>query len=435
MRPRQRLVALFILLLLVLVPIASAAVLFTTGTPDGRLGMASRPASPGKIEIEAADDFFIGGAGAEITGATFTGLIVQTTGAPVIGNVVVELYNIFPADSNTARTIQVVTRTNSPSDVDFLSGDAASGTLTFTVATLAPTFTAANSVLNGINKSPNQTTGGEGPVSGTEVQFTINFSTPFFLPAGHYFFIPQVQVSGGEFYWLSTARPTTGTPFPAGITDLQAWIRNANLDPDWSRVGTDIIGGAATFNAAFSLIGFDPDVFQVKTASNLNIGDSVINITNAGTANGPEGALQNICANVYTFSPDEQLISCCSCVVTPNALVSLSANSDLVSNTLTPAHPTSIVVKIVASSAAGCNAANVPTANLASGLRAWGTTLHALPTTPATFGLTETRFSPAVLSTGELARITSFCGFIQANGSGFGICRSCRLGGQGAVSQ
>ena len=169
------------------------------------------------------------------------------------------------------------------------------------------------------------------------------------------------------------------------------------------------------------------DAFQVRYASNLNIGDSVINITNAGTSGG------NICANVYTFSPDEQLISCCSCVVTPNALVSLSANSDLVSNTLTPAHPTSIVVKLLATTGGACNAA-APGA-LAGGLRAWGTTLHAAPTTPVSYQVTETEFSQAGLSAGELARISSFCGFIQSNGSGFGICRSCRLGGLGAVSQ
>jgi hypothetical protein len=170
-----------------------------------------------------------------------------------------------------------------------------------------------------------------------------------------------------------------------------------------------------------------PDVFQVHYASNLNIGDSVINFTNAGTSGG------NICANVYTFSPDEQLISCCSCNVTPNALVSLSANSDLVSNTLTPAHPTSIVVKLIATFSS-CNAA-APEVVLAPGLRAWGTALHAVPTSPVTYQVTETAFSQAILSIAEFTRITSFCGFIQANGSGFGICKSCRLGGLGAVAQ
>jgi hypothetical protein len=185
--------------------------------------------------------------------------------------------------------------------------------------------------------------------------------------------------------------------------------------------------------AAFgqAIPGSPSDAFQVRYAANLNVGDSVINITNAGTTN-IGGALANICANVYAFSPDEQLISCCSCTVTPNALVSLSAVNDLISNTLTPARPNSIVVKLIATAGTACNASNVPAANLAAGMAAWGTTLHASPAGTVT---TETAFAEKGLSAAELARVTSFCGFIQANGSGFGICRSCRLGGQGALKQ
>jgi hypothetical protein len=193
-----------------------------------------------------------------------------------------------------------------------------------------------------------------------------------------------------------------------------------------------LLQAAVVLSLAVAALADDPgptDCFQIFDPANLNVGDSVINITNAGTTSGA------ICANIYTFSPDEQLISCCSCVVTPNALVSLSANSDLVSNTLTPAHPTSIVVKLVATAGSACNSSNVPIANLASGMRAWGTKLHALPTVPVTYGVTEVTFSQAPLSDVELVRITSFCGFIQANGSGFGICKSCRQGGLGAVTQ
>ena len=200
------------------------------------------------------------------------------------------------------------------------------------------------------------------------------------------------------------------------------------------RIPTFLFVALALATAAFGQAVAGPaDAFQVRYASNLNIGDSVINITNAGSQG---TALTNICANVYAFSPDEQLISCCSCTVTPNALVSLSAVQDLISNTLTPARPNSIMVKMIATTGAGgCNASNVTAATLAAGMVAWGTTLHALPTTPVTYGVTETQFAQPVLSVAELARVTSFCGFIQANGSGFGICRSCRLGGQGAVKQ
>nr|AUN37682.1 hypothetical protein [uncultured bacterium] len=174
--------------------------------------------------------------------------------------------------------------------------------------------------------------------------------------------------------------------------------------------------------------------FQGRYASNLQIGDSVINITNMGAT-----APANMCVNVYTFSADEQLVSCCSCQVTPNALVSLSVRNDLISNTLTPALPTSVVVKLLATAPAGpCNAAT-PGAPV-NGMLAFGTTIHQFPqsgliTNTNTYAVTETPFQPATLSANELQKITSFCGFIQANGSGFGICRSCRLGGLGADKQ
>jgi hypothetical protein len=42
-----------------------------------------------------------------------------------------------------------------------------------------------------------------------------------------------------------------GTPL---APDLQSWSRNENLDPDWLRIGTDIVG-AGPFNAAFTVNG------------------------------------------------------------------------------------------------------------------------------------------------------------------------------------
>jgi hypothetical protein len=155
----------------------------------------------------------------------------------------------------------VVTRVNSPSDVAFADRSSNAGNLHFSTAILNANFTALNSVLNGINKFPNQTTGGEGSVTGQEVRFSIDFLTPFKLPRDHYFFVPQVELAGttDNFFWLSSERPiVSGTPF---LPDLQSWIRNANLDPDWSRIGADIVGGkpAPTFNGAFSLMGTVPD--------------------------------------------------------------------------------------------------------------------------------------------------------------------------------
>ena len=243
-------------------PACADSFFFSTGNPDGLMAAASRPGT-GAFEIETGDDFVLSTQTA-IHSATFVGLLTGGAAASDIGEVRVEMYRIFPKDSDVGRTsgpptfstAQVPTRVNSPSDVEFDDRDTASANLSLTASDLG-TFTANNSVLpGGIHPKPGQTTGGDGAVTGEEVQFDVTFSTPFDLPADHYFFIPQVEVSGGDFLWLSAPRPIVapGTPFPAGSTDLQAWTRDEFLAPDWLRVGTDIVGGS-TFNMTFSLTG------------------------------------------------------------------------------------------------------------------------------------------------------------------------------------
>jgi hypothetical protein len=247
------------LALMLAVP-AFADTLYNNLTPNGLIGIASRP-DQAVFEIETADDFFLASQSL-ITSASFIGLIVPNTGATAsVSAINAEIYRIFPLDSNTARVPNVVTRVNSPSDVAFDERESQSAELIFTTSVLSATFTVANSIQpGGVHALPNQTTGGNGPLTGQEVMFTLTFTTPFNLPNNHYFFVPQVAVNGGQFYWLSASRPISGagtTPFPAGVTDLQVWTRDQFLDPDWSRAGMDIVGGAnaPTFNAAFSLEG------------------------------------------------------------------------------------------------------------------------------------------------------------------------------------
>lgn len=223
---------------------------FSTGDPDYRMAAASRPESPGKIEIEAADDFILDSA-TRIDRASVIGLLPTYTPLSALRSVKVEIYRVFPNDSDLKRQIRVPTRTNSPADVELDDRDSIEGTLDYQVTLLDPYSGAANSVVNGIYASPDQTTGGEGPVQGQKVRIDITFTTPFYLPPDHYFFIPQVEVDGeGDFLWLSA-------PHPQFQGDLQMWIRNADLDPDWLRVGTDIVGGSPppTFNGTFSLSG------------------------------------------------------------------------------------------------------------------------------------------------------------------------------------
>ena len=264
MSKRARLVFLFTALLMSATSVSAMPFFFSTGNPDGLIATASRPSGTSLIGIESADDFALS-QNTSISSATFTGLLTGGASPADIASVGVEIYRVFPQDSDLSRTsgapvfgtTQVPTRVNSPSDTSFALRDSIAGTLSFSVTLLTSSFTVNKSVKDGgINPTPNQTTGGDGSVTGDEVQFDISFTTPIDLAADHYFFVPQVALTVGDFLWLSAPKPIVppGTPF---APDLQSWIRDDNLSPDWLRIGTDIVGGAPapTFNAAFSLTG------------------------------------------------------------------------------------------------------------------------------------------------------------------------------------
>ncbi len=230
---------------------------FSTGAPDGLLGALSQPDSTGHLETETADDFILTET-TSIAQATITGLIPSGTPLVNISNVEVEVYHVFPKDSVDPPSGNVPARANSPADVeiDTATRDGNLGTLVFNASLLDESFSVLNTVVDGINQAPENLTNGEGPESGEVVEITITFTPPIVLPADHYFFRPEVQLAGGDFLYLSAPKPIVapGTPF-AG--DLQAWIRNSDLKPDWLRIGTDIIGGTPvqTFNMAVSLAG------------------------------------------------------------------------------------------------------------------------------------------------------------------------------------
>jgi PEP-CTERM motif len=231
---------------LVALPATADPFSFSTGTPDGRIGTLSRPASASGIQTETADDFILGHA-TSITNATFYGLI--PTGSS-ISEVEIEFYHVFPGDSADPPSGNVPARKNSPGDVEIGSAtrDSGDGSLTFGSSLVDPSFDVLNTVVAGIHKLPGVFTSGEGPTTGEEVLIRVDFTTPVDLPADHYFFRPEALLSSGNFLFLSAAGPTLF----AG--DLQSWTRNDDLAPDWLRIGTDITH-QGPFNGAFSLAG------------------------------------------------------------------------------------------------------------------------------------------------------------------------------------
>ena len=170
--------------ILVGMPAWPATFTFTTGAPDSRLGALSRRASPGKLETETADDFILQQT-TVINRATITGLVPLGTLPENIKEVEIEVYHVFPLDSADPASGNVPSRVNSPSDVEIDSATRAksSGSLKFSTTVLSASLSVDNSVVNGINKKPNVTTLGEGPVTGEEVEIAITFTNPIVLPA------------------------------------------------------------------------------------------------------------------------------------------------------------------------------------------------------------------------------------------------------------
>ncbi|MGC2324696.1 MAG: hypothetical protein WA463_18825 [Terriglobales bacterium] len=153
--------------------------------------------------------------------------------------------------------------------------------------------------------------------------------------------------------------------------------------------------------------------------------DQVIRIVNVGRGGTPlTSPVGDICADIYVFDNNQEMISCCSCRLTPNELLSASVAFNLTNNPVTSVVPAAGVVKIGLTG--GFPACDTPlTASDASLGVVFGT--HLQVTGGATF-VTEAEKLPSPLSAAEAAFLPTACQFAQYLGSGKGIC-SCRVPG------
>jgi hypothetical protein len=161
------------------------------------------------------------------------------------------------------------------------------------------------------------------------------------------------------------------------------------------------------------------DTLKVDYFSNANTmgaPDGTLRLDNPGTAPG------NVCANIFVFDPSQELSECCSCLLTPDGLRTLSVNTDVTGNPLTSVKLTTGLIKII-STTLTVGACPLPTnLNPIPALRAWGTHIQ-----NSTFAATETASQDATLSAGEVTRLKAECKAVSLDGSGAGIC-SCGTG-------
>jgi len=278
-------------------PATAGDFVFRTGEPNGDAAVGARFPSHDRNEIEAADDFVLDQETA-IRSATFTGLFGYRGSLSAVQRVDVKIFRVFPLDSAEPPPGFVPTRTNSPADTAFASRTTADAGLTFTVKLLQQFFWGMRTALDEIRPSPHQTTGGELPVLGEKVRFEVVFTPPLVLPAGHYFFTPKVKMSNGNFFWLSTPRPTE----PPGMVidpDFEAWIRNPHIAPSWLRIGSDIIdhGPDPTYNMAFSLAGDTCSDADTDSDGVRDCEDNCPTTPNADQADGDSDGVGDACDN------------------------------------------------------------------------------------------------------------------------------------------
>jgi hypothetical protein len=187
--------------------------------------------------------------------------------------------------------------------------------------------------------------------------------------------------------------------------------------------------GIASGNALAQNVG-DSSVYFVTYYSNSNTAgapSATLRLINDGDQSTteiegvPNG---NLWASIYVFDDSQEFQECCSCLVTPDGLLSESVNGQLLADSLTQKVNTRGVIKVVSSS----NSAADPTNNiLAAGLRGWAT--HIQNVKPAgsnvtSYAVTETALADSNLSSTEDTVLEDLCSFAITLGSGRGIC-SC----------
>jgi len=123
----------------------------------------------------------------------------------------------------------------------------------------------------------------------------------------------------------------------AGLLSVPAFAQVTNLD-----VGNYMIG----YYEGASVGLPDAQMHVVNPGSNGGFG----NADNSPAAI-PAGG--DLCANVYVFTSDQQMISCCSCKISPNGMQGFSLATDLVGNPLTGIVPLAGSIKVVASNGGG----------------------------------------------------------------------------------
>jgi hypothetical protein len=155
---------------------------------------------------------------------------------------------------------------------------------------------------------------------------------------------------------------------------------------------------------------------------------------NANTTGAPDATLRldndgsaadlDLCADIFVFNTNEEISECCSCLETPDDLLTLDININLLSNPANGLAVSSGVIKIVAAATTSgwCPFPAQITLVRDAEIQGWAT--HAQNDTT----LTEAPSQASNLSSAEVKKLTRLCGAILATESGTGVCNCTGAG-------
>jgi hypothetical protein len=213
-----------------------------------------------------------------------------------------------------------------------------------------------------------------------------------------------IRLSGGTL--ANGASCTFAVNVTASAVGTQVNLTNAVTS---SNGGNGNAGTAALVVLAPSLISY------FSNANTSGAPDGTLRITNPGTAAGG-----NLCADIFVFDTNQELSECCSCLTTPDNLLTLSLNTDLTGNPVTATSLTSGTITIIpaAPQAGVCPLPTTVTSEPV--LQSWSTHIQS----SNGFILTETEGQAAGLSGQNVTMLERECAAIESVGSGRGVCAS-----------
>ena len=184
-------------------------------------------------------------------------------------------------------------------------------------------------------------------------------------------------------------------------------------------------------SAAFSAASTTPpsDTLRVDYFANANTAgapDATVRLTNPGTIESvsKSGAYSNtnICAAIYVLDPNQELSECCSCLLSPDGLRTLSVDVDLTAKPLTGVILSTGLIKVVSTPTVDGVCPLPSSLSPTPAIRAWATHIQ-----NSNFAITETACQDAALSSAEVRRLEGECYAIQIDSGSGGVC-TCGTG-------